>query len=141
MEIRPRPQGKREFPLTGGDHVREVAPKHAAQRLLVLNRLSETRPFSLYFEVAILRLRCGESWKIPLFVHVGPPFDPSGEKINAEEVGIEKEWYEQFAGAAVFIADLADAEKLIRDRVAGTFNNLIRLFTLSAEFDSSSNAL
>jgi hypothetical protein len=62
---------------------------------------------------------------------------PSGEKINAKEVGIEKEGYKQFGAAAAFIADLADAEKLIRDRVAGTFNNLIRLFTLSAEFDSS----
>jgi len=39
-------------------------------------------------------------------------------------------------GSPEFIADLAAAEKLIRDRLAGTFNNLIRLFTLSVEFDS-----
>ena len=32
-------------------------------------------------------------------------------------------------GSPEFIADLAAAEKLIRDRLAGTFNNLIRLFT------------
>jgi integrase len=40
-------------------------------------------------------------------------------------------------GSSEFIADLAAAEKLIRDRLAGTFNNLIRLFTLSAEFDTT----
>jgi integrase len=31
----------------------------------------------------------------------------------------------------------AAAEKLIRDRIAGTFNNLVRLFTLSTEFDTT----
>jgi integrase len=40
-------------------------------------------------------------------------------------------------GSAEFIADLAAAEKLIRDRLAGTFNNLVRAFTLSAEFDTT----
>ncbi len=40
-------------------------------------------------------------------------------------------------GSPEFIADLAAAEKLIRDRLAGTFNQLVRMFTLSAEFDSS----
>jgi integrase len=39
-------------------------------------------------------------------------------------------------GSPEFIADLAAAEKLIRDRLAGTFNNLVRMFTLSAEFDT-----
>ena len=39
-------------------------------------------------------------------------------------------------GSPEFIADLAAAEKLIRDRLAGTFNNLVRLFTLSTEFDN-----
>lgn len=39
-------------------------------------------------------------------------------------------------GSSEFIADLAAAEKLIRDRLAGTFNNIIRMFTLSAEFDN-----
>jgi integrase len=38
-------------------------------------------------------------------------------------------------GSSEFISDLAAAEKLIRDRFAGTFNNLVRMFTLSAEFD------
>ncbi len=33
-------------------------------------------------------------------------------------------------GSSEFIADLAAAEKLIPDRLAGTFNNLVRLFTL-----------
>jgi integrase len=36
-----------------------------------------------------------------------------------------------------FIADLAAAEKHMRDRLAGTFNNLVRMFTLSTEFDSA----
>jgi integrase len=40
-------------------------------------------------------------------------------------------------GSPEFIADLAAAEKLVRDRLAGTFNNLVRLFTLSTEFDST----
>ena len=40
-------------------------------------------------------------------------------------------------GSPEFIADLAAAEKLIRDRLAGTFNNLVRMFTLSAEFDKT----
>jgi integrase len=38
-------------------------------------------------------------------------------------------------GSSEFIADLAAAEKLMRNRLAGTFNNLVRLFTLSVEFD------
>lgn len=40
-------------------------------------------------------------------------------------------------GAPEFIADLAAAEKLVRDRLAGMFSNLVRLFTLSTEFDST----
>ena len=40
-------------------------------------------------------------------------------------------------GSPEFIADLAAAEKLIRDRLAGTFNNLVRLFTLSTEFEKT----
>ena len=40
-------------------------------------------------------------------------------------------------GSPEFIADLAAAEKLMRDRLAGTFNQLIRMFTLSAEFDTT----
>ena len=40
-------------------------------------------------------------------------------------------------GSSEFIADLAAAEKLTRDRLAGTFNNLVRLFTLSVEFDET----
>ena len=40
-------------------------------------------------------------------------------------------------GSPEFIADLAAAEKLIRDRLAGTFNNLVRMFTLSTEFDTT----
>jgi len=40
-------------------------------------------------------------------------------------------------GSSEFIADLAAAEKLIPDRLAGTFNNLVRLFTLSTEFDTA----
>jgi hypothetical protein len=38
-------------------------------------------------------------------------------------------------GSSEFTADLAAAEKPMRDRLAGTFNNLVRLFTLSVEFD------
>jgi integrase len=33
-----------------------------------------------------------------------------------------------------FVADYASAEKLIRDRLAGTFNGLVRAYTLSVEF-------
>jgi integrase len=40
-------------------------------------------------------------------------------------------------GSPEFIADLAATEKLTRDRLAGTFNNLVRAFTLSAEFDTA----
>jgi hypothetical protein len=40
-------------------------------------------------------------------------------------------------GSPEFVADLAAAEKSMRDRLAGTFNHLVRLFTLSAEFDTS----
>jgi integrase len=38
-------------------------------------------------------------------------------------------------GSAEFIADYAAAEKMIRDRHAGTFNSLIRSYTLSVEFE------
>src|SRR5215831_642935 len=38
-------------------------------------------------------------------------------------------------GSPEFISDYAAAEKLIRDRHAGTFNSLIRSFTLSVEFE------
>jgi integrase len=40
-------------------------------------------------------------------------------------------------GSPEFIANLAAAEKLTRDRLAGTFNNLVRTFTLSAGFDTT----
>ncbi len=49
----------------------------------------------------------------------------SGERLRGEP------------GSPEFIADLAAAEKLTRDRLAGTFNNLVRLFTLSTEFDTA----
>jgi hypothetical protein len=38
-------------------------------------------------------------------------------------------------GSPEFIADYAAAEKLIRDRLAGTFNALVRAYTLSIEFE------
>ena len=38
-------------------------------------------------------------------------------------------------GSPEFIADYAAAEKLTRDRLAGTFNGLVRSYTLSEEFD------
>jgi hypothetical protein len=38
-------------------------------------------------------------------------------------------------GSAEFIADYAAAEKLIRDRHAGTVNSLIRSYTTSIEFE------
>jgi hypothetical protein len=37
-------------------------------------------------------------------------------------------------GSPEFIADYAGAEKMIRDRLAGTFNGLVRSYTLSIEF-------
>jgi integrase len=37
-------------------------------------------------------------------------------------------------GSLEFIADYAAAEKLIRDRLASTFNGLVRIYTLSVEF-------
>jgi integrase len=40
-------------------------------------------------------------------------------------------------GSSEFIADLAAAEKLIRDRLAGTFNGLVRAYTLSIESDTT----
>ena len=54
-------------------------------------------------------------------------------------------WYHRATGTRLhgepdsseFISDFAAAEKLIRDRLAGTFNNLVRLFTLSAEFETA----
>ena len=52
-------------------------------------------------------------------------------------------WYHRATGRRVngepgspeFIADLAAAEKTTRDRLAGTFNQLVRGYTLSAEFE------
>ena len=41
-------------------------------------------------------------------------------------------------GSPEFITDYATAEKLIRDRLAGTFNGLVRCYTLSVEFSGSS---
>jgi integrase len=38
-------------------------------------------------------------------------------------------------GSSKFIADYAAAEKLVRDRHAGTFNGLVRSYTLSVEFE------
>jgi len=37
-------------------------------------------------------------------------------------------------GSSEFVADYAAAEKLIRDRLAGTFQGLVRGYTLSVEF-------
>jgi hypothetical protein len=38
-------------------------------------------------------------------------------------------------GSQEFIADYAAATKLTRDRLAGTFNGLVRIYTLSVEFE------
>ena len=38
-------------------------------------------------------------------------------------------------GSSEFIRDFAAAEKLIQDRLAGTFNWLVRIYTLSVEFE------
>jgi integrase len=54
-------------------------------------------------------------------------------------------WYHRATGKPLrgkpdsveFIADLVAAEKHMQDRLAGTFNNLVRMFTLSTEFDSA----
>lgn len=43
-------------------------------------------------------------------------------------------------GSPEFIADYATAEKLIRDRLAGTFNGLVRIYTLSVEFEEKLSA-
>lgn len=43
-------------------------------------------------------------------------------------------------GAAQFVKDFAEAEKLTADRHTGTFNGLVREFTLSAEFTSKLSA-
>ena len=51
-------------------------------------------------------------------------------------------WYHRGTGARLrgepgsreFITDLSAAEKLIGNRLAGTFNNLVRSFTGSVEF-------
>jgi integrase len=44
------------------------------------------------------------------------------------------------SGSPEFIADYATAEKLIRDRLAGTFNGLVRIYTLSVEFEEKLSA-
>lgn len=43
-------------------------------------------------------------------------------------------------GSPEFIADYAAAEKLMRDRLAGTFNGLVRIYTLSVEFEDKLSA-
>jgi hypothetical protein len=43
-------------------------------------------------------------------------------------------------GSAEFISDYAAAEKLIRDRLAGTSNGLVRIYTLSVEFEEKLSA-
>jgi integrase len=43
-------------------------------------------------------------------------------------------------GSPEFIADYAAAGKLIRDRLAGTFNGLVRMYTLSIEFEEKLSA-
>ena len=76
------------------DHVNEAEPQ-AAQGLSMIDLLSETRPFSVYSEVAILRLPCVETWKIPLFVPVGGPSDQL-DRDEGEEIGIQKLWHDRF---------------------------------------------
>jgi Domain of unknown function (DUF4253) len=79
--------------------VEEVAPT-LPQGLYMIDMLSTTRPLSIYNEVAILRLPCAESWKIPLFLDVGPPASDSGRS-RGEEIGIQRQWYERF-GAELY---------------------------------------
>ena len=79
------------------EEVKEVEPT-AAQGLYMTDMLSPTRPVSLLAEVAILRLPCTESWKIPLFV-------PIGERTCGEEIGIQKQWYERFGAELCSVGD------------------------------------
>jgi Domain of unknown function (DUF4253) len=87
--------------LTLFDQVSEVE-QTAAEGLSMIDMLSETRPLSLHAEVAILRLPCAESWKIPLFVPVVPPDNSRSE---GEEIGIQKQWYERFGAELCCIGD------------------------------------
>jgi len=76
------------------DDIPEVAPG-PAQSLSMTDLLSQTRPLSPYHEVAILRLPCAESWKIPLFLHIGGPADET-ERDTAEEIDLQRQWFERF---------------------------------------------
>ena len=77
------------------DDVEEVEPKERPAQLYVVDWLSEARPLSPFAEVAILRLPCSESWKIPLFADFIGPADQSG-RTRGDEIGIEKGWHDQF---------------------------------------------
>jgi uncharacterized protein DUF4253 len=76
------------------DHVNAAEPQ-AAQSLNMVDLLSETRPLSLYPEVAILRLPRVDTWKIPLFVPVGGPSDQL-DRDESEEIGVQKQWHDRF---------------------------------------------
>jgi hypothetical protein len=56
--------------------------------------LSRQQPHPVFSEVAILRLPCVKSWKIPLYLDVGPS-DPAGRSLG-QEIGVQKHWYERF---------------------------------------------
>jgi hypothetical protein len=93
------------------DSVNEIVPTEEDIRLFgednldVVDTLSESRPLSPYGEVAIFRLPCLESWKIPLFVHVGAPLDQSSFKTTGEEIGIQQDWYERFGAELCCIGE------------------------------------
>jgi hypothetical protein len=77
------------------DDVEEVEWNARPVQLYLVDGLSETRPLSPFAEVAILRLPCAESWKIPLFADFIGPYDDTG-RTRGDEIGIEKAWHDQF---------------------------------------------
>jgi hypothetical protein len=94
------------------DTVDELTPGPPAG-LDIRDLLSNLRPFPRFTEVAILRLPCAETWKIPFYLHVGAPLDQSDRSLG-EEIGVEKQWYDRFGAELCCIGERSWQFKVAR---------------------------
>jgi hypothetical protein len=86
------------------DGVKEVLWNHEPDRLYLVDMQSNAKLASPYSEIALAQIPCEFCWEIPLFADFGPPSDEGGRTM-AEEVSIQKEWYDRFGAELCCIGE------------------------------------
>jgi hypothetical protein len=84
------------------ESVDEVEPPPGADLLSLID--CACAPPTPYAEIALVRLPCAESWRIPAYVSFGAPLDQFGNTLG-EEISIEREWFDRFGAELCAVED------------------------------------